>query len=142
MYERGIEVVVGTYIIDDNRNVLLFKSPKWADQWTVCGGHIEVGETMEEATEREVFEETGLKVKIQDIFSVSESFVHPPKFKRDAHFIFIDSISKIISDKSIKLDDRELTEYKWFNINEAIELTNVTDSCNRGLIKLKKHLRV
>ena len=97
---------------------------------------------MEEATEREVFEETGLKVKIQDIFSVSESFVHPPKFKRDTHFIFIDSISKIISDKSIKLDDRELTEYKWFNINEAIELTNVTDSCNRGLIKLKKHLRV
>lgn len=146
MYERGIEVVVGTYIVNkDKTKVLLFRSPKWEDKWTICGGHIEVGETIEDATNRELFEETGLKVKLVDILSVSESFVHPPQFKRDAHFIFIDSISNVVVEddnieSSINLDGKELTDYMWFNIDDALELTDIVDSCKKGLTKLKNYL--
>ena len=144
-YERGIEVVVGTYILDDDQRVLLFRSPKWDNRWTICGGHIEVGETIQDATNRELFEETGLKVKLIDTLPVSESFVHPPKFKRDAHFIFIDSVGKIDSDKPleeiIKLDGTELTEYRWFATDEALALPDVVESCRKGLEKLQTYLK-
>ena len=144
-YERGIEVVVGTYIINDKNNVLLFRSPKWDGKWTICGGHIEPGETIEEATNREMFEETGLKVKLVDTLSVSEKFAHPPEFKRDAHFIFIDSIANVVPEdenieNSINLDGKELTDYHWFHIDEALQLTDIVDSCHNGLVKLKEYL--
>lgn len=141
-YERGIEVVVGTYIINNNNDVLLFQSPKWDNKWTICGGHIEVGETIEEATNRELLEETGLKVKILDTLSIGEKFAHPPEFKRDAHFIFIDSIANLLSEDEtdINLDGKELTDYHWFTIDEALKLTNIVDSCHNGLTKLKNYL--
>ena len=142
-YERGIEVVVGTYIIKDD-NVLLFQSPKWDGKWTICGGHVEVGEKIEEATNRELLEETGLKVKLLDTLSVREHFAHPPEFKRDAHFIFIDSVAELYSDKNvdeiIKLDGRELTNYRWFKVDDALALTDIVESCHEGLIKLKEYL--
>lgn len=135
-YPRGIEVIVGTYIIDDNGKVLLFQSPKWNNEWTICGGHIEVGETIEEATKRETKEEIGVDVELIDTLTVGNFFAHPPKFKRDAHFIYIDSIAKIISG-TIKPDMKEITAARWFNIEEALQLEKISASCKKGLEKLK-----
>lgn len=136
-----IEVIVGAYIINDDHQVLLFQSPKWENNWTLSGGHIEAGETIERATAREIKEETGLTVQIQDIFNFGERIVKPPVFKREAHFIFIDSIACIIGG-DLKLDMRELTAAKWFDIDEAVKLPNITPSCQKGLFKLKKRLTI
>lgn len=135
-YPRGIEVIVGTYIVNDKKQVLLFQSPKWDNDWTVCGGHIEVGETIEEATKREVKEEIGVDVELIDTLDVGNFFAHPPKFKRDAHFIYIDSVVKIASG-DIQLDMVELTSSKWFDIDEALQLEKITPSCKHGVEKLK-----
>ena len=62
-YPRGIEVIVGAYIINDKNQVLLFQSPKWGNEWTICGGHVEVGETIDAAVKREVKEEIFSKLK-------------------------------------------------------------------------------
>lgn len=135
-YPRGIEVIVGTYIINDKKEILLFQSPKWNNEWTICGGHIEVGETIEDATKREVKEEINVDIELIDTLSVGNFFAHPPKFKRDAHFIYIDSIAKIISGE-IKLDMVEITHAKWFNIDDALKLEKISSSCKKGLKKLK-----
>lgn len=54
---------VGAVVIDDGR-LLLIKRGRGAavGQWSVPGGRVEPGETLAEATEREVLEETGLAV--------------------------------------------------------------------------------
>ncbi len=136
-YPRGIEVIVGTYIINDKNQVLLFQSPKWDNEWTICGGHIEVGETIEEATKREVKEEINVDVELIDTLAVGNFFAHPPKFKRDAHFIYIDSVAKIVSGE-MKLDMTEITFAKWFDVNDALKLEKISSSCKNGLEKLKQ----
>lgn len=135
-YPRGIEIIVGTYIINNKNEVLLFQSPKWNNEWTISGGHIEIGETIEEATKREVKEETNLDIELIDTLEVGNFFIHPPKFKRDAHFIYIDSIAKILSGE-LKLDMVEITDAKWFNINDALKLEKISPSCKKGLEKLQ-----
>ena len=53
-------------ILDKNGKILLTRRPKsmrifpWA--WVLPGGHIELGETFEEAVIREINEETGIKI--------------------------------------------------------------------------------
>lgn len=137
-YPRGIEVIVGAYIINDEKQILLFKSPKWNNEWTISGGHIEIGETIENATKREILEEVGLNIEIIDTLAVGDFFAHPPKFKRDAHFIYIDSIAKIVKGE-IKLDMNEINFAQWFNIDDALKLSNISPSCKKGLMKLEKY---
>ena len=43
------EPTVGALIVNKEGRILLTKSHKWFDKYTLPGGHIEVGETMKEA---------------------------------------------------------------------------------------------
>jgi hypothetical protein len=43
------EPTVGALIVNKEGKILLTKSHKWFDKYTLPGGHIEVGETMKEA---------------------------------------------------------------------------------------------
>lgn len=51
-------------IIDSEGKILLSRRPKYMrkfpNAWVLPGGHIELGESMEESVIREVFEETGI----------------------------------------------------------------------------------
>ena len=46
---------------------------KWGNLWVVPGGHIEYGETIEEAIKREMKEETNLDIKLEKILFVQIS---------------------------------------------------------------------
>ena len=48
-------------------------------QLDIPGGHIETGETPEQAVERETFEETGVKVKVQKLVAHGKVTIHIPK---------------------------------------------------------------
>lgn len=60
--------------ISHNNCVLAIKradsDPQYAGQWEFPGGHLEVGETLDESLVREVREETGLSVTAGEVFSM------------------------------------------------------------------------
>jgi len=58
------EPTVGALIVDQQGKILLARSHKWFDKYTLPGGHIEVGESMADAVRREVKEEVGLDVEV------------------------------------------------------------------------------
>ena len=123
--EKKPAVVVGAFIRDQNGNILLVKSVKWPGLWVVGGGHVEYGETIKAAIEREVLEEYGLEVEFQRIIKVAE-FINSPQFiKKDKHFIAIQCECLALKPEAIKLDDVELQEYQWFTLKEASELTDI-----------------
>ena len=74
------EPTVGALIINDMDEVLLVKSYKWKNRkYSVPGGHVELGESFEEAIIREVKEETGLDVVPKRLFMIQEcvlSLIH------------------------------------------------------------------
>jgi 8-oxo-dGTP diphosphatase len=77
-------VGVGGVVIDQDRALLVRRAREPAlGEWTIPGGLLEVGETLTAAVEREIFEETGLTVRVVEliealerIFSDSEE-IHP-----------------------------------------------------------------
>lgn len=56
-------------LIFDNERILLAHR-RDIDWWNLPGGGMEVGETVEEATSREVLEETGLEVVVESLVGV------------------------------------------------------------------------
>lgn len=118
-YPRGIEVTAGIIPINDNGDVLICSSPKWGT-YGFPGGHIDPGEKMHAACIREAKEELGVDVEIIRLLAAQEYFVEPPVFKRNAHFVCFDFLVKIKHGQELKLDDREITEFKWVKPEDAI----------------------
>lgn len=105
------EPTVGALIVNGEGKILLAKSHKWFDKYTLPGGHIEVGETMEEAVKREVKEEVGLDVEVGEFLLMHEA-IFSKEFWKKKHYIFFDFLCKI-GDQKVKLDNVELQDYVW-----------------------------
>jgi nucleoside triphosphatase len=105
------EPTVGALIVNNEGKILLARSHKWFDKYTLPGGHIEVGETMEEALRREVKEEVGLDVEVVEFLLMQEA-IFAKEFWKKRHFIFFDFLCRV-GDQQVKLDRDELQDYIW-----------------------------
>ena len=114
------EATVGALVVNPRGEVLIVRSSKWGDKFTVPGGHIELGERAEDAIKREVKEETGLDVEPERLLLVQEA-IYPENYCKHEHFIFMDYIC-LTKNSEVKLDGRELQEYFWMKPTKALDL--------------------
>ncbi|MBS3766878.1 MAG: NUDIX domain-containing protein [Candidatus Cloacimonetes bacterium] len=113
------EPTVGAVILNNQNEILLVKSHKWDDNYVIPGGHIELGEKIEDALRREVKEETGLE--IYDIkFLGLQQCIFDKDFEKKKHFIFIDFVCKSNDDKVVLNEEHE--DYIWIKIDEIDDL--------------------
>ena len=103
-FPKGIELVGGVIIENDTGEILLARDIKWNNKWTLPGGHIEAGETIEEALIREVKEELGINVEPMGIVSFGQ-LINSRDYHRPAHFIFFDLACRY-KGGDIKLDKK------------------------------------
>ncbi len=114
------EPTVGALIVNEQGKILLARSHKWFDKYTLPGGHIEVGESMVDAVKREVREEVGLDVEVVDMLLIQEA-IFASEFYKKKHFIFIDFYCRS-KDEQVKLDQKELQDYIWVYPGAAYNL--------------------
>src|SRR5205809_5104819 len=105
------EPTVGGLIVNAEGKILLAKSHKWFNKYTLPGGHIEVGETMKEAVMREVKEEVGLDVEVVEFLLMQEA-IFAKEFSKKKHFIFFDFFCNV-GDQQVKLDHDAPQDYVW-----------------------------
>ena len=64
-------VGVGILLIRDDHLLLIKrKYDPDAGYWSIPGGHVDLGEKVQDAAEREAFEETGFKVKVSKLAGI------------------------------------------------------------------------
>jgi len=114
--------VVHVWFINENNELLIQKraacKPTCPNRWDIaCAGHIESGESILTACERETFEELGLKVKPGDFIYVGE-LIHEEMNELTEQFIV--KTAKDIKDMTLQVE--EVSEVKWINIKDFKQL--------------------
>lgn len=126
------EPTVGALIFNRDNRVLLVQSERWGGRYVVPGGHIELGERIEETVLREVKEETGLDVYDLKFVMMQES-VFDGGFYRKMHFIFIDYSCKTDADEDAVILNHEGQASSWVTLDEALDMP--LDPYTRRLIE-------
>ena len=113
------EPTVGALIFNTQGQLFLMKSHKFHGKYVVPGGHIELGERIEDALLREVKEETDLDV--HDVqFLAYQDFIFDDAFWKRKHFIFLDFVCRS-NTLEAKLN-HEAEEYRWVSLDKVEEL--------------------
>ena len=113
------EPTVGIFIFNQQGQLLLLQSHKWPGVYVVPGGHVELGERLDETAVREAKEETGLDVYDLKFINFQE-FIYDPAFWKQRHFIFFDYAAKTASTEVVL--NNEAQAYIWIEPKEALEL--------------------
>ena len=86
---------VGALIFDDGQLLIVERGKEpLKGYWSLPGGLLEVGETLEAGIRREVLEETGLEVEPLSIFEVFERIMPDAQGKTEYHYVLIDYLCK------------------------------------------------
>lgn len=138
VYPKGIEEVSSAIIRNEKGEIFWARSPKWSNKWTLPGGHIEPGETIEQAAMREAKEETGFELKPIGLITSGE-LINSKDFKRPAHFIYFNYLLEMTGGE-LKLEERELSESIWVSPEEALKL-DLAESFDQTIIEYIEYLR-
>lgn len=116
--KKGVDYIgvgVGAVIINEKNEILLLKRNKDPEQgcWTIPGGTVEFGETVEEAIIREVKEEIGVKIEIESLLGVTNHILKDEK----THWVSPAFLVKIVEGVPENKEPHAHESLGWFSTN-------------------------
>lgn len=101
------------------KEILLVKTHKWGNKYSMVGGKVKRNERLEQALIREVLEETGLKSEIGQHICTFDQIKNSGYYLSGIQHIFVDNIVKVTS-KKVHLNE-EAQDYIWIPVKEALK---------------------
>ena len=113
--------------VTDNNKILLTKYNRSYAHWALVAGYTEIGETAEQTVEREVMEETGIKVKNIRYYKSQPWGL--------SSSVLLGFFCEVDGSNEIRLDNEELKEGRWFSAEE-IDFRDDDFSLTREMIEM------
>jgi ADP-ribose pyrophosphatase YjhB (NUDIX family) len=88
--DRPIVGVGGVVLVADKVLLIRRRYDPLKGQWSLPGGAVEVGETLEQAVAREILEETGFEVEVGPVIEVFDRIMHDDQQRVRYHYVLID----------------------------------------------------
>jgi 8-oxo-dGTP diphosphatase len=134
--ERPV-VGVGAVVLTEGRVVLIKRRfEPLAGQWSLPGGALELGETLEAGVAREILEETGLEVEVGPVIEVFDRILLDEDRKVRYHYVLVDylcrpvggrlqygsDVADVVLANPDQLDEYRLTPKAAAIIRRAVEM--------------------
>lgn len=118
--------IVNGLLVRDQKVLMAHRSPSrknYPDTWSFAGGHVEAGETLEDALKRELSEEIGVLAKSWSFIQQFNDPTSNPDKPVSFHFFVVDDWQG----EPINIGD-EHTQIRWVKLTGAAQMQGLTFS--------------
>jgi 8-oxo-dGTP diphosphatase len=127
----GVGAVIVRETPDRGQQVLLIRRGQQPlkGEWSLPGGAIELGETLEEAICREVVEETGLVVEAVDVVQAFDRISRDAEGRVRYHYVLVDFLCRICAGSEVPeliVCATDALEARWAGPDDLDGLTPLT----------------
>ena len=146
----GSIIAVGAIIVDysrkryskgQERDVLMVKTHKWGDRFSIVGGKVQRNERLSDALKREVEEETNLESSIEESICTFDQLKNSGYYLSGTHKVFTDNVVAV--DRRRIVLNEEAEDYVWMPPNIALRDLDIEPNAKTTLeLYAKNHLRV
>ena len=110
-------VAVGAIVFKDNKVLLVRRGqPPSQDLWAIPGGRVEIGESLQQAAEREILEETGIAISALDPVYTFDYIERDKAANIRFHYVIVDLRADYIAGELRAGDDA--AEVRWVGPEE------------------------
>jgi mutator protein MutT len=118
---------VGALIFNRGRILLVERGKEpLKGYWSLPGGVLETGETLEQGVAREVREETGLEVKPVKVFEIFERIIRDAQGAPEYHYVLIDYICRVTGGTLRAADDASRAAWVTQRLLPTYQITTGT----------------
>lgn len=138
LIQNSMRQVARALVRNSEGKYLIVMHPK-SENWTIPGGHIDEGETIQKAVKRELKEEFNIKIKLlgeRDDFGIEhikevalpvanyKIYYDSKKFGKvkKQEYIFHAEVANL---ESMKVCKKEIKDHKWVTPEELYEIENI-----------------
>ena len=116
-YPGHPRVAVGAVVFKDECVLLVRRGqPPAEDLWAIPGGSVEIGETLREAAEREILEETGIHIRASKPIYTFDVINRDEAGKVRFHYVIVDLAADYVLGEPSPGDDA--VEARWVSAKE------------------------
>ena len=126
-YPDSPRVAVGAVVFKDERVLLVRRGqPPAQNLWAIPGGSVKLGETLAQAAERELLEETGIQIRAAEPIYTFDVIERDEGGKVRFHYVIVDLAADYVKGKPSAGDDA--MEARWISVDEinGLEVNTAT----------------
>ena len=126
-YPDSPRVAVGAVVFKDERVLLVRRGqPPAQNLWAIPGGSVKLGETLAQAAERELLEETGIRIRAAEPIYTFDVIERDEGGKVRFHYVIVDLAADYVKGKPSAGDDA--MEARWISVDEinGLEVNTAT----------------
>lgn len=131
-YPDHPRVAVGAVVFKDNQVLLVKRGrPPAQGQWAIPGGSVQLGETLQQAAEREILEETGITVAAGGPVYTFDVVERDDQGRVRFHYVIVDLAAEYLGGELRPGDDAQ--DARWVSNDELHQFS--VNSRTRQLLK-------
>jgi ADP-ribose pyrophosphatase len=116
-------VAVGAVVVHEGRFLMVRRGrPPAGGLWAIPGGMVELGETLQQAAEREIAEETGLSVRAKEPIFSFEIIERDREGRVRFHYVIIDLAAELVGGELRTQGGDDARAAAWFSPGELADL--------------------
>ena len=135
LYPNTPRVAVGAVVIHDNKVLLVLRGhPPGEGLWAIPGGSVQLGERLQAAAEREILEETGLRIKAGQVIYAFDGIVHDETGRVQYHYVILDLEAELVGPPYPVTAGDDAREAGWFSLADLNRLKHSTSDTTWTLL--------
>lgn len=136
MYPDAPRVAVGAVVTHDNKVLLVLRGqPPAKDKWAIPGGSVNLGETLQAAAEREVFEETGLQIRAGEVIYSFDAILRDAEGRVQYHYVILDLRAEALDPSQPLTPGDDVCDAAWFYLADLDRPDLIISETTRTLLR-------